>query len=348
VPAEIEALERAADSASAQHGLYGIHFVDEAMPMGRLLAFAEANRRRVAEGKRPFSFWGNTRFDASWTQDRAELLAASGLVAVSGGIEIATGRGLELTDKGFDLEGLVRSLVALRRSGLFVHAYLIYGFPGEGRREIADSADMVRQLFASGAVDSAFWHRFVLTRASRLMAEWKAGAHPDLKPLDRGGSFAANDLSFKGEEAFDEFDGPLESSLEAWMAGEGLEEPYPGAKIAGGLVEALIAGAEAGMDAARRDGSDRENARRAYWLGGRLGAAPSGKGLGWVYRGELKELGLKPVPASALASGLEAASRPEGLPLGRFLDEAGLGAAEPGSPGGAILAALREGGLLLV
>jgi radical SAM superfamily enzyme YgiQ (UPF0313 family) len=354
VPSEIEALEKAADSASARHGLYGLHFVDEAMPMGRLLAFAEANRRRVAEGKRPFSFWGNTRFDASWTQDRAELLAASGLVAVSGGIEIATGRGLELTDKGFDLEGLVRSLVALRRSGLFVHAYLIYGFPGEGRREIADSAEMVRQLFASGAVDSAFWHRFVLTRNSRLMAEWKAGAHPDLKPLDRGGSFAANDLSFEGEEAYDEFDGPLESSLEAWMAGEELEKPYPGAKIAGGLVEALIAGAEAGMDAARRDGSDRKNARRAYWLGGRLGAAPSGGGLGWVYRGELKELGLKLAPASALASAsalaaaLEAASRPQGLPLAQFMDEAGLGAAEPGSPGGAALAALREGGLLLV
>jgi hypothetical protein len=108
------------------------------------------------------------------------------------------------------------------------------------------------------------------------------------------------------------------------------------------------------MDAVRRDGSDRKNAQRAYWLGGRLGAAPSGGGLGWVYRGELKELGLKLAPASALASAsalaaaLEAASRPQGLPLAQFMDEAGLGAAEPGSPGGAALAALREGGLLLV
>ena len=349
VPAEIEALERAADSASSRHGLYGIHFVDEAMPMGRLLSFARANRGRTADGKRPFSFWGNVRFDASWTQDRAELLADSGLVAVSGGIEIATGRGLELTDKGFDLEGLVRALVAMRRSGLFVHAYLIYGFPGESRREIADSADVVRQLFAAGAVDSAFWHRFVLTRNSRLMAEWRAGAQPDLEPLDRGGTFAANDLSFKGEGAFDEFDGPLEESLEAWMSGEDLETPYPGSKIASGLVEALIARAEARLDASRQDSADRESARRAYWLGGK--PVVQAARLEWVYRGELKELRLASASGAAasgasLAEALDKASRPEGLPIEEFLRMAGL--TEKGAPRGSTLASLREGGLLFV
>jgi len=127
VPAAIEPLMEAADRAAAHSGLYGLHFVDEAMPMSGLLAFAAANRARAATGKRPFSFWGNVRFDASWTEGRCEYLAASGLVAVSGGIEIATEGGLELTDKGFDLPRLVKTLVCMKRSGLLVHSYLIYG-----------------------------------------------------------------------------------------------------------------------------------------------------------------------------------------------------------------------------
>jgi len=120
--------------------------------MASLLEFARLNRIRAAKGVRAFSFWGNVRFDASWTPARCELLAASGLVAVSGGIEIATSRGLEMTDKGFDLPSLVRTLVAMRRAGLLVHAYLIYGFPGQDAVDIVDSAEFCRQLFASGLV----------------------------------------------------------------------------------------------------------------------------------------------------------------------------------------------------
>ena len=183
VPASIGPLMAAAGAAGDRSGLYGIHFVDEAMPMSRLLAFAAANRARAASGGRPFSFWGNVRFDASWTADRCEYLAASGLVAVSGGIEIATESGLEITDKGFDLARLVKTLVAMRRSGLLVHAYLIYGFPGQSARDIVDSAEVVRQLFAAGLIDSAFWHRFVLTRHSRMMADYEAGNRPGLKPV---------------------------------------------------------------------------------------------------------------------------------------------------------------------
>ncbi len=224
-PAEVKTLAAAADRASARTGLYGLHFVDEAMPMGRLLAFARENRARAAAGKRPFHFWGNARFDASWTGERCELLAASGLVAVSGGVEIATEAGLAATDKGFDLAGLVRALVAMKRAGLLVHAYLIYGFPGQSREDIVDSAETLRQLFASGLVDSAFWHRFVLTRRSRMMAEWRAGGRPGLEPLDSGGLFAANDLEFAGEADYDRYAAPLEAALAAWMEGEELERP---------------------------------------------------------------------------------------------------------------------------
>lgn len=225
VNAELSPLLAAMDAAAASTGLRGIHFVDEALPMGRLLAFAEENRRRMADGRPVFHYWGNVRFDASWTPERIELLAFSGLVAVSGGIEVATEKGLAMTDKGFDLAGLVRTLVAFRRAGILVHAYLIYGFPGQDEADIVESAEFVRGLFATGLVDSAFWHRFVLTRHSRMLAEWRQGGHPELRPIDRGGSFAANDLEFEGEKVFDRYGEGLDAALGAWMEGEGLDRP---------------------------------------------------------------------------------------------------------------------------
>lgn len=303
-PTKIKGLLAAADKASTQTGLYGIHFVDEAMPMAALLEFARANRVRAAAGrtagapantpaaKRPFSFWGNVRFDASWTQGRCEFLATSGLIAVSGGIEIATERGLEMTDKGFDLTSLVRTLVAMRRAGILVHAYLIYGFPGQPVADIIDSAEFCRQLFASGLVDSAFWHRFVLTRHSRMYKEWREGKRPELKPLDRKWSFANNDLSFEGDKAFERFDAPLSAALSAWMAGAELKKPasawfgrgMPRASIAADLVESLITKAEEALD-----GEAPAQKGRAYWIAGRPIAKADNNfaaSLVWVYRGE--------------------------------------------------------------
>lgn len=385
VPAAVAALAEAADRASGRCDLYGIHFVDEAMPMSGLLAFAAANRARAAAGKRPFSYWGNVRFDASWTEGRCEYLAASGLVAVSGGIEIATEGGLELTDKGFDLPRLVKTLVCMKRSGLLVHAYLIYGFPGQSGRDILDSAEVVRQLFAAGLVDSAFWHRFVLTRHSRMMAEYRAGGRLDLKPLDAvpanapagvapgapAGAvpqqapaevrlFAANDLGFEGEESFDVYDAPLVASLEAWMQGEELERPAAswfvglgrggegvraGLKARAGrggkgvnalrdtdiresLVEALIARAEAELDAPRP-----EPGRRAAWVAGLPlleEAGRSGARLVWTCRGELVEIELSRARAARLREAIvDLSERAEPRRLGDFLSDAGLAEDDP-------------------
>ncbi|HUW41154.1 MAG TPA: radical SAM protein [Rectinemataceae bacterium] len=341
VRGESGALMRAAEAASTRSGLAGIHFVDEAMPMADLLAFAAANRSRAAEGKRPFHFWGNVRFDSSWTEGRCEFLAASGLMAVSGGIEVATERGLEMTDKGFDLAGLVRCLVAMKRSGLLVHAYLIYGFPDQDEGEILDSAEFCRQLFAAGLVDSAFWHRFVLTRHSRMYGEWKAGARPALRPLDAPRAFADNDLAFEGEERFDRFEEPLAAALAAWMGGEALDRPAadwfgarraaagsgraertrtPRATTPSGLVESLIARAERELAEARPRADS-----TLRWLAGtpllrpirgETGAPPMAI-LTWAYRGAMEELILKDDEARRLrAAILELGGCPGGGPGG--------------------------------
>ena len=332
LPVDIPSLVAAAAEASRRSGLFGIHFVDEAMPMRSLLGFAQANRARAISGERPFHFWGNVRFDSSWTPDRCEYLAASGLVAVSGGIEIATEAGLEMTDKGFDLEGLVRTLVAMRRAGLLVHAYLIYGFPGQGRDDILDSAEVCRQLFASGLIDSAFWHRFVLTRHSRMYGEYLAGSRPGLRPLDRPWDFANNDLGFAGEESYDEFDGPLASTLELWMTGRGLEEPAAASLAAAGLggegrasigpllVEGLVTEAEE-----RFDRDDPTTDGRAQWIAGLPSASPKGDSVSWAYRGELRRLAVPRGRGASIAASLRRlAGSPGGRPFAELAEELGL------------------------
>ena len=344
VPARVEALAAAASEAAERSGIHGIHFVDEAMPMASLLAFALANRGRAAAGLRPFRYWGNVRFDASWTEGRCELLAASGLVAVSGGIEIATERGLEMTGKGFGLAELVRSLVAMRRAGLLVHAYLIYGFPGQSGADIADSAEVVRQLFAADLVDSAFWHRFVLTRHSRMYAEWKAGGRPGLKPIDRPRSFADNDLGFEGEEAFDRYDAPLSAALAAWMEGESLDRPaasLPGlgkkaARVDHGLVESLIASAEAALDKTRV--SPLPERGRLHWVAGAPMESRTG-GLVWARRGNLERLTCDAASAGRVAAAIALASRPEGASAADFLEAIG--------PARSFISALRDAGLAI-
>ena len=355
----------AAGKASARTGLRGIHFVDEAMPMGSLLAFARANRARAASGKSPFHFWGNVRFDSSWTADRCEFLAASGLVAVSGGVEIATEKGLELTGKGFGLADLVGTLVAMRRAGLLVHAYLIYGFPGQSREDIVDSAEACRQLFASGLVDSAFWHRFVLTRHSGLYRAWldaRSGGRSDaftrsfppaLESDDAFRDFASNDLRFAGEEAYDEFDGPLAASLEAWMRAEDLETPAAESLRRSGLsrargssaiwpslIEGLVERAEAEID------SGRERVEgRAQWIAGALASQAAGGGfdrLSWAYRGEMRELRL-PTGSGPEAKRILSAIAGEGRPMGELAQELALSSVGP-----AELECLRGSGLVVV
>ena len=203
VPVEIASLVAAADSASERTGLYGIHFVGRGHAHGEPAGLRPREPAPSRGRQKALSLLGQCPLRFVVDPDRCEYLAASGLVAVSGGIEIATDSGLEMTDKGFDLAGLVKSLVAMKRRGLLVHAYLIYGFPGQSRRDIVDSAEVCRQLFAAGLVDSAFWHRFVLTRHSRMYGEWleEGGSWPDLRPLESPRDFANNDLGFAGERA---------------------------------------------------------------------------------------------------------------------------------------------------
>ena len=173
----------------AQTGQNGFHFVDEAAPPALMKALAiEIIKRKLV-----VSWWANVRFEKSFTQDLCLLLKASGCIAVSGGLEVASDRLLELIQKGITVAQVARVSKHFNDAGIMVHAYLMYGFPTQTVQETVDSLEMVRQLFETGVLKSAFWHLFTMTAHSPV------GLAPEKykvkKVSEAVGSFANNDIA---------------------------------------------------------------------------------------------------------------------------------------------------------
>ena len=172
----------------AQTGQNGFHFVDEAAPPALMKALAiEIIRRKLV-----VSWWANVRFEKSFTQDLCLLLKASGCIAVSGGLEVASDRLLDLIQKGITVAQVARVSKHFNEAGIMVHAYLMYGFPTQTVQETVDSLEMVRQFFETGVLKSAFWHLFTMTAHSPV------GLAPEKykvkKVTEAIGSFANNDI----------------------------------------------------------------------------------------------------------------------------------------------------------
>ena len=203
----------------AETGQTGFHFVDEAAPPAALRALAE---RLIARGV-TIAWWGNVRFEKSFTPELAQLLARSGCVAVSGGLEAASDRLLALMKKGVTVEQVARVTRAFSDAGVMVHAYLMYGFPTETAQDTVDALERVRQLFAEGCVQSAFWHRFTATVHSPV------GKSPELFGIRlRAPSepvFAKNDVAFDDPTGVDHewFAAGLRKAVYNFMHGVGLD-----------------------------------------------------------------------------------------------------------------------------
>ncbi len=199
----------------AQTGQNGFHFVDEAAPPALMREVAlEILRRNLA-----VTWWTNIRFEKSFTQDLCLLLKASGCIAVSGGLEVASDRLLELIQKGVTVAQVARVTRNFTEAGIMVHAYLMYGFPTQTAQETIDSLEMVRQMFEAGILQSGFWHQFAMTAHSPV------GLEPEkfsvVKDSDIVGSFANNDIMFSDKTGanHDKFSFGLKKSLFNYMHG---------------------------------------------------------------------------------------------------------------------------------
>lgn len=204
-----------------QTGNNGFHFVDEAAPPALMKALAiEIIRRGLV-----VSWWANVRFEKSFTRDLCLLLKASGCIAVSGGLEVASDRLLQLIHKGITVAQVARVCRNLSEAGIMVHAYLMYGFPTQTEEETIDSLEMVRQLFAAGVLQSAFWHLFTMTAHSPV------GLEPERfkvkRVLETAGSFANNDVDHTDPNGADhpKFGFGLRKALHNYMHGACLDFP---------------------------------------------------------------------------------------------------------------------------
>ncbi|WP_374347130.1 radical SAM protein [Chitinimonas sp.] len=204
----------------AETGQTGFHFVDEAAPPKMLRALAEELiRRNVA-----ISWWGNIRFEKSFNPELCQLLADSGCIAISGGLEVASDRLLKLMKKGVSVEQVARVTRGFAEAGILVHAYLMYGFPTQTVQDTVDALEYVRQLFAAGCIQSGYFHRFVCTVHSPV------GQNPEeygvtLKPLPPV-SFAKNDVGFHDPSGVDHdtLGVALNKALYNYMHGIGLDD----------------------------------------------------------------------------------------------------------------------------
>jgi radical SAM superfamily enzyme YgiQ (UPF0313 family) len=197
-----------------QTGENGFHFVDEAAPpaLMREVAIEIIKRKLVV------SWWTNIRFEKSFTYDLCVLLKESGCIAVSGGLEVASDRLLELIKKGVTVEQVAQVTRNFTECGIMVHAYLMYGYPTQTIQETIDSLEMVRQLFEIGVLQSGFWHQFAMTAHSPV------GMNPEqfgVIPQKNAITFANNDINFKDKTGInhDKFSFGLKKSLFNYMHG---------------------------------------------------------------------------------------------------------------------------------
>ena len=173
----------------------------------------------IIKRKLTVSWWTNIRFEKSFTLDLCRLLKASGCIAVSGGLEVASDRLLQLIDKGVTVEQVARVNRNFTEAGIMVHAYLMYGFPTQTAQETIDSLEMVRQMFEVGIMQSGFWHQFAMTAHSPI------GLNPEafdvIHVAGNVPTFANNDMVHKEKSGavHDKFSFGLRKSLYNYMHG---------------------------------------------------------------------------------------------------------------------------------
>jgi radical SAM superfamily enzyme YgiQ (UPF0313 family) len=207
------------ESLIRETGQTGFHFVDEAAPPKALKSLANVLLQRQLD----ISWWGNIRFEKSFDAGLCRLLAESGCIAVTGGLEVASDRLLKLMKKGVSVGQVARVTRAFSDAGILVHAYLMYGFPTQTAQDTVDALEYVRQLFVAGCIQSGFFHRFTCTVHSPV------GKHPEqygvtLAPPPRT-TFANNDINFTDATGIDHdvFGAALKKALYNYMHGIGLD-----------------------------------------------------------------------------------------------------------------------------
>ena len=211
------------ESTNRQISALPVHFVDEAMPPSLIRKVSEEIIRRGLN----VEWWGNVRFDSSFTLELTRLMAKAGCIAVTGGLECANDRLLKLMNKGITLASAKKSLGAFKRAGIMVHAYLMYGFPTETAEEAYGALEFARDLIRDDLVQSAFWHRFALTVHSPIAHDPEAFGIKILPPAKVKRLFCRNEIAFDEPSApdWDRIGRILKTAMFNYLERRGLDKP---------------------------------------------------------------------------------------------------------------------------
>lgn len=201
-------------------GITGFHFVDEAAPPKMLRALSEA----LIERNLAITWWTNIRFEKTFDFELCQLMAKSGCIAVTGGLEVASDRLLAKMKKGVDIAQVTRVTHNFSQNNIMVHAYLMYGFPTETEQETLDSLEVVRQLFEKNCIQSAFWHQFTTTVHSPIGKNPQEFGIKITGPVFEG--FAQNDLYHQDILGADhpKYTKGLNRALHSYLNKEGFKE----------------------------------------------------------------------------------------------------------------------------
>jgi len=220
---DAEAVVQALLSLKEQTGQSGFHFTDEALSPALIRQLCGALLARDAN----LTWWGNIRFDKTFTPELAQLMARAGCIAVTGGLECANDRLLKLMNKGITLASAKQACAAFSDAGILVHAYLMYGFPTQTESETFEALDFVRQRFADGHIQSAYWHRFALTAHSPIAQDPAAFGIALAPRREQSARFALNEIPYAeaGAPDLERLGAGLRRALYNYMLGLGLDHP---------------------------------------------------------------------------------------------------------------------------
>lgn len=218
-PVSPEIIADRIESLITQTGETGFHFTDEAAPPALLDKLADEIIKRGLN----ITWWTNIRFEKNFTETLCLKMAKSGCIAVSGGLETPSDNLLLKINKGVTIEQAARCCYNLSSAGIMIHAYLMYGFPGQSEIDYSNSLEIVRQFFINGLIQSGYWHRFTLTAHSLIAKQPDQFGIEQCKHQHSG--FALNDLEHidtKGAN-HSKYTRGLELALYNFMHGVGLD-----------------------------------------------------------------------------------------------------------------------------
>jgi len=164
-PYPVELILRNLRELSARHGVRHFEFSDEAVPPATLRAMARTFPDHEDSG---WAFSSMVRFEESLGREDFEGLHRIGYRILKLGLESASERVLGLMEKPTRRETIVRNLTDATEAGLWTHALLFFGFPGERDEDAAETVDFVRDH--SRVIGSVGAGVFSLVHAARMTA----------------------------------------------------------------------------------------------------------------------------------------------------------------------------------